>query len=268
MDLRERIASLMSQVRPELAELVAIRSVADTRQFPPEECARAARRVMYAFARAGFADARLAETADRSQAVLRTRPCPDPDAPTVLLYAHYDVQPPLNEAGWQTPPFELTESGGRWYGRGAADCTGNILMHLTALRALGEAIPVNLKLVLAGRKSRHRRPGGVGARARRPAARRCDPGLRRRERGRGPPGRHGEPAGRGRRRGPRAGTGVGAALGGCSEEQLPTLWRRWSRCWPRSGTPTATPPSAGLITPSLAACAGPARNVQGGRRRP
>ena len=41
MDLRERIASLMSQVRPELAELVAIRSVADPRQFPPEACARA-----------------------------------------------------------------------------------------------------------------------------------------------------------------------------------------------------------------------------------
>jgi hypothetical protein len=43
MDLRERIASLMGRVRPELAELVAIRSVADPRQFPPEECARAAR---------------------------------------------------------------------------------------------------------------------------------------------------------------------------------------------------------------------------------
>lgn len=93
MDLRERIASLMSQVRPELAEL-----------------------------------------ADGSQAVLGTRPGPDPDAPTVLLYAHYDVQLPLNEAGWRTPPFELTEVDGRWYGRGAADCKGNILIHLTALR--------------------------------------------------------------------------------------------------------------------------------------
>ena len=51
MNLRERIASLMRQVRPELAELVAIRSVADPRQFPPEECARAARWVADAFAR-------------------------------------------------------------------------------------------------------------------------------------------------------------------------------------------------------------------------
>jgi len=150
MDLRERVASLMGQVRPELAELVALRSVADPRQFPPEECARAARWVLDAFAGAGFSDARLAEMADGSQAVLGTRPGPDPDAPTVLLYAHYDVQPPLNEADWRTPPFELTEVDGRWYGRGAADCKGNILMHLTALRALGEEVPVNLKLVVEG----------------------------------------------------------------------------------------------------------------------
>jgi acetylornithine deacetylase/succinyl-diaminopimelate desuccinylase-like protein len=150
MELRERIANLMGQVRPELAELVGIRSVADPRQFPPEECARAARWVRDAFAGVGFADALLAEMADGSQAVLGSRRCPDPDAPTVLLYAHYDVQPPLNEAEWRTPPFVMTEVDGRWYGRGAADCKGNILMHLTALRALGDEVPVHLKLVVEG----------------------------------------------------------------------------------------------------------------------
>jgi len=150
MDLRERVASLMGRVRPELAELVAIRSVADPRQYPPEECARAAQWVMDAFAGVGFSDARLAEMADGSQAVVGSRPCPDPDAATVLLYAHYDVQPPLDEAAWRTPPFALTEVGGRWFGRGAADCKGNILVHLTALRALGDAVPVNLKLVVEG----------------------------------------------------------------------------------------------------------------------
>src|SRR5215471_7914710 len=150
MDLRERVARLMSQVRPELAEIVAIRSVADPRQFPPEECARAARWVQDAFAGVGFSDARLAEMADGSQAVIGSRPGPDPGAATVLLYAHYDVQPPLDEAAWRTPPFALTEVDGRWYGRGAADCKGNILVHLTALRALGDAVPVNLKLVVEG----------------------------------------------------------------------------------------------------------------------
>src|SRR5215468_6035131 len=140
----------MAQAQAELAELVAIPSVADARQYPPEECARAAAWVRDAFTGAGFSDAWLAEMTDGSQAVLGSRRCADPDAPTVLLYAHYDVQPPLDEAGWRTPPFELTEVDGRWYGRGAADCKGNILMHLTALRALGDDVPVHLKLVVEG----------------------------------------------------------------------------------------------------------------------
>ncbi|GII04253.1 dipeptidase [Planobispora takensis] len=161
MEMRNAIAALMPRAREELAELVAIRSVADSRQFPPEECEAAAVWVRDKFAEAGFSDARLEETADGSRAVVGYRPGPGADAPTVLLYAHYDVQPPLNEAAWRTPPFELTEVGGRWYGRGAADCKGNILMHLTALRALGGSVPVNLKLVVEG--SEEQGTGGLEA---------------------------------------------------------------------------------------------------------
>jgi cysteinylglycine-S-conjugate dipeptidase len=150
MDLRTRIADLMPRAHEELAELVAIRSVADPRQYPRQECERAARWVRDAFTAAGFTDARLVETVDGSHAVLGSRPCADPGAPTVLLYAHYDVQPPLGEVAWRTPPFELTEVDGRWYGRGAADCKGNIVAHLTALRALDGGIPVNLKVVVEG----------------------------------------------------------------------------------------------------------------------
>ncbi len=144
------VAALMPRVREELATLVAIPSVADARQYPPEECARAAQWVLDAFAAEGFTDAHLERTADGSDAVVASRACGDPDAPTVLLYAHYDVQPPLDDDAWTTPPFELTEVGSRWHGRGAADCKGNILMHLTALRALGAEVPVNLKLVVEG----------------------------------------------------------------------------------------------------------------------
>ncbi|GGU99114.1 hypothetical protein GCM10010275_42430 [Streptomyces litmocidini] len=72
----------------------------------------------------------------------------------MLLSCHYDVQPPLDDAAWRTPPFELTERDGRWYGRDAADCKGNIVMHLTALRALGgpegRGFPVNVKFVAEG----------------------------------------------------------------------------------------------------------------------
>lgn len=161
VDLRARIGELMGAVQPELAELVAIRSVADPRQFPPEECTRAAEWVRDRFAELGFADARLELTPDGSQAVVGSRSSADPGAPTVLLYSHYDVQPPLDESAWRTPPFELTEVDGRWYGRGAADCKGNILMHLLALRALGGDIPVHLKLVVEG--SEEQGTGGLEA---------------------------------------------------------------------------------------------------------
>ena len=160
-ELRSRIAELMPQARAELAELVAIPSVADPRQFPPEECERAARWVASKFAELGFTDAHLEPTADGSQAVVGSRPCADPQAPTVLLYAHYDVQPPLDDDAWRTPPFQLTEVDGRWYGRGTADCKGNIVTQLAALRALGPDVPVHLKLVVEG--SEEQGTGGLEA---------------------------------------------------------------------------------------------------------
>ncbi|MFJ6832523.1 dipeptidase [Streptomyces sp. NPDC091209] len=148
-ELAEKVAGLMGRARTDLAELVAIPSVADPRQYPPEECHRAARWVADAFTEAGLRDVHLAETPDGSHAVIGHRP-PPPGAPTVLLYCHYDVQPPLDDDAWTTPPFTLTERDGRWYGRGTADCKGNIVMHLTALRALGDDIPVGLKFVAEG----------------------------------------------------------------------------------------------------------------------
>ena len=151
----------MAPAREELAAFVAFRSVADARQFPPEECSLAAHWVLDKFAALGFSDIRLERTPDGSDAVVGSRPGPDPAAPTVLLYAHYDVQPPLDDSAWRTPPFELTEVNGRWYGRGAADCKGNILAHLLALRALDEAVPVNLKLVVEG--SEEQGTGGLEA---------------------------------------------------------------------------------------------------------
>ncbi len=149
MELRDRITALMPAARADLAELVSYQSVADARQFPPGECAKAAGWVMRKFAEAGFTGVRLETASDGSKAVYGQRPGP-PGAKTVLLYAHYDVQPPLDGSAWLSPPFELTERGGRWYGRGAADCKGNIVMHLTALRALGADVPLNLKLIVEG----------------------------------------------------------------------------------------------------------------------
>jgi acetylornithine deacetylase/succinyl-diaminopimelate desuccinylase-like protein len=141
----------MPRAKAELAELVSFRSVADPRQFPVEECEKAARWVADALHAEGFTDIALLDTPDGTQSVYGVLPGPE-GAPTVLLYAHYDVQPPLDEDAWVSPPFELTERDGRWYGRGAADCKGGLLMHLTALRALkaNGGVPVTVKVIAEG----------------------------------------------------------------------------------------------------------------------
>ncbi|MCB5909453.1 dipeptidase [Streptomyces pinistramenti] len=149
--LARTVASLQPRALTELAELVAFKSVADPDQFPRSECEAAANWVADALRADGFQDVALLDTPDGTQSVYGFLPGPA-GAPTVLLYAHYDVQPPLDEAAWLSPPFELTERDGRWYGRGAADCKGGLLMHLTALRALKEhgGVPVNVKVIVEG----------------------------------------------------------------------------------------------------------------------
>ncbi|MEU5544243.1 dipeptidase [Streptomyces sioyaensis] len=149
--LARTVAALQPRARTELAELVAFKSVADPAQFPRSECEAAARWIVGALRADGFQDVALLDTPDGTQSVYGYLPGPA-GAPTVLLYAHYDVQPPLDEAAWVSPPFELTERDGRWYGRGAADCKGGLIMHLTALRALKEhgGVPVNVKVIVEG----------------------------------------------------------------------------------------------------------------------
>jgi cysteinylglycine-S-conjugate dipeptidase len=162
-ELREAVNSLMGRAREDLAELVAFKSVANPKVFPPQECERAADWVITAFRELGFQDVDKSPTPDGSMAVHGHANHGD-SAPTVLLYCHYDVQPPLGESAWTVPVWDLTERGGRWYGRGAADCKGNIVMHLTALRALKEVhgdFRCNVKLISEG--SEEQGTGGLEA---------------------------------------------------------------------------------------------------------
>ncbi|MFD7997703.1 dipeptidase [Streptomyces mirabilis] len=147
----ETVASLMPGAQAELTELVAFKSVADFDQYPRSESEGAANWVADALRAEGFQDVALLDTPDGTQSVYGFLPGPE-GAKTVLLYAHYDVQPPLDEAAWTTPPFELTERDGRWYGRGAADCKGGFIMHLLALRALkaNGGVPVGVKVIVEG----------------------------------------------------------------------------------------------------------------------
>ncbi|MFE7762805.1 dipeptidase [Streptomyces sp. NPDC057438] len=147
----ETVASLIPRAKEELSELVAFTSVADFDQYPRSESEGAAHWVADALRAEGFQDVALLDTPDGTQSVYGFLPGPE-GAKTVLLYAHYDVQPPLDEAAWTSPPFELTERDGRWYGRGAADCKGGVIMHLLALRALkaNGGVPVHVKVIAEG----------------------------------------------------------------------------------------------------------------------
>jgi acetylornithine deacetylase/succinyl-diaminopimelate desuccinylase-like protein len=88
-------------------------------------------------------------------AVFADWPAADPDAPTVLVYGHHDVQPAAREDGWDTEPFEPVVRGGRLHARGAADDKGQVFFHTLGVRAhlaaTGRTAPaVHLKLLVEG----------------------------------------------------------------------------------------------------------------------
>ncbi|MEU8878958.1 dipeptidase [Streptomyces hydrogenans] len=92
---------------------------------------------------------------DGAPAVFAEWPSDDPDAPTVLVYGHHDVQPAAREDGWHTDPFEPTVVDGRMYARGAADDKGQVFFHTLGVRAhlaaTGRTAPaVHLKLLVEG----------------------------------------------------------------------------------------------------------------------
>ncbi|MET1051638.1 MAG: dipeptidase [Mycetocola sp.] len=81
-------------------------------------------------------------------AVLATRRAKN-GRPTVMLYAHHDVQPPGKDEDWESQPFEPTVRGDRIYGRGAADDKAGVMAHIASLRALVEAVGDDFDLGLA-----------------------------------------------------------------------------------------------------------------------
>ncbi|MFD2028918.1 dipeptidase [Promicromonospora aerolata] len=155
--LRARVAELFPALQADLEALVRIPSVS-AGAFDQAHVAASAAATEQLLRDAGLPDVQIL-SAPRpdgtagAPAVVARRPAPE-GAPTVLLYAHHDVQPPGDAATWDTDPFEPTQVGERLFGRGAADDKAGIVAHLGALRALGlpegEDLPVGVTVFLEG----------------------------------------------------------------------------------------------------------------------
>ncbi|MGW0673319.1 M20/M25/M40 family metallo-hydrolase [Streptomyces sp. NPDC002746] len=151
MDLGSRVDTLMDGLTADLERLTAIPSVA----FPgfPAEPVRQAHDLLVDLLRgAGVERIERLDLPDTAPVIVAEVPPPTPDAPTVLLYGHYDVQPPGDESLWLSPPFEPTPVAGGLRARGIADDKSNLIVHLGVLRAYEGRPPTGLRIVLEGQE--------------------------------------------------------------------------------------------------------------------
>jgi acetylornithine deacetylase/succinyl-diaminopimelate desuccinylase-like protein len=122
--------------------------------FDPGEVVRSAEAVAELCRGSGLQQVEVVRIADAHPYVLAEWLGAGPDAPTALVYAHHDVQPPGRPGRWQTPAFEPSvRADGRLYGRGVVDDKAGLLLHLAALRAWLDAtgsLPLNVKLLVEG----------------------------------------------------------------------------------------------------------------------
>jgi acetylornithine deacetylase/succinyl-diaminopimelate desuccinylase-like protein len=146
IEIRAAIERELPGVRADLAALVAIPSIAFP-EFDHSHVQRSAEATAELLRGCGL----TAEVvrAGGQPAVIARKPAP-PGAPTVLLYAHHDVQPIGDAARWDSDPFTATERDGRLYGRGVCDDKGGVMAHVAALRALGDALPVGVVVFVEG----------------------------------------------------------------------------------------------------------------------
>lgn len=140
----------------DLKHLVRIPSVSFP-DFPTTEVIRSAQAVAKLFTERGLENVRVFDKPVSTHPYVYGDWLHAPGKPTLLLYAHHDVQPPLREEVWKTPPFEPTEKEGpgglRLYGRGAADDKAGIIVHTAAIFSYLKSVqklPVNVKVIIEG----------------------------------------------------------------------------------------------------------------------
>lgn len=146
--LTDRVSELMPRIRQDLTNLVRIRSVSFPGFDPDrvEECANACVELLRG---AGATNVELVY-GETGVPTVHADVLGPPDSPTVVLYAHYDIQPSGPVEAWESPPFEPQEREGRLYGRGAADDKSGVVSHIATVAAFEGKPPVNLRILLEG----------------------------------------------------------------------------------------------------------------------
>jgi len=147
----EHFETHKEQYLNDLKDLVRIPSISFP-GFDPSSVRRCADAVASLLKKTGLNDVRLLESGDGHPSVFGQWTGAS-GKPTLLLYAHYDVQPTGRAELWTTPPFKPSERNGRLYGRGAADDKGGVAMYLAAIGSYLQAasgLPINLKILIEG----------------------------------------------------------------------------------------------------------------------
>lgn len=148
MSLRDQVQTQIPGVLADLKSLITIESVsADPARAAEVE--RSARSIVRLLEDLGCPDVRVIRAEGGPPAVIGRFPAPE-GMPTVCLYAHHDVQPEGDPAGWRTPPFVATEVEDRLFGRGTSDDKGGFGVHLAALRVFGGKPPVGVTVFVEG----------------------------------------------------------------------------------------------------------------------
>ncbi len=133
-----------------LEEFLRIKSISTDKSFS-DEVGRAAEWLAGELGRIGVQEVEVCAT--DGHPIVFAQHIVDDALPTILIYGHYDVQPPDPLDLWETPPFEPTRKNGTLYARGSCDDKGQLFMHVKSIESYlqsGDALPLNLKMIFEG----------------------------------------------------------------------------------------------------------------------